>query len=144
MSRSHRTTQTTGTKGRASRRRRPRRDATQWQALIERQANGRRSVRAFCRQHDLNEASFYDWRRRLRRGRGSIQDSGGAGAPTPTTSTASAGFVRLEPGRELAPSAGDVVEVRFVCGATLRCRGDRLTELVHLLKSGHGGEATSC
>ena len=93
-------------------------------------------MRAFCRQHDLNEASFYDWRRRLGHGRARAQDRNGAG-------TTSGGFVRLEPRGDEPSSSAEVLEVRFACGATLRCPGHRLAELVVLLNTGHG-EAGSC
>ena len=140
MSRYPRTTRKTGTSGKASRTRRPRRDATQWRALIDRQARGRLSVRAFCRQHDLNEASFYAWRRRLGRGRGQVTERG---ANDFATSGSPAGFVRLEPRGDEPSTSADMLEVRFACGATVRCPGHRLAELVVLLNTGHG-EAGSC
>ena len=137
MSRYPQTTRATHTNGKASRARRarrPRRDATQWRALIDRQARGRLSVRAFCRQHDLNEASFYDWRRRLGRGRGQVREHGASDVATSGSPT---GFVRLEPHGEQRSTSADMLEVRFACGATLRCPGHRLAELVALLNAGH-------
>lgn len=38
-----------------------------WRRLIAAQARGGQSVRAFCRGRGLGEASFYSWRRELRR-----------------------------------------------------------------------------
>ena len=43
------------------------REATQrrWRELIRRQGESGLSVRAFCRQEDVREPSFYAWRRKL-------------------------------------------------------------------------------
>jgi len=41
--------------------------ADYWQRMIRRQASSGLSVRAWCGRHDLSEASFYWWRRRLAR-----------------------------------------------------------------------------
>jgi len=143
---------------RRSRQRRPRRDASQWRALVEQQRVSGQSVKAFCAEHDLGEASFYAWRRHLRQsadpaGGGSSQASA---SPPPTDAKESAstsavamttgrpqatddgrpnsnatGFVRLDP---RADASSDAIEVRFPCGTTLRCSSSHLPELVRLLK----------
>lgn len=41
--------------------------ADYWQQMIRRQAGSGLSVRAWCGRHDVSEASFYWWRRRLAR-----------------------------------------------------------------------------
>ena len=49
----------------------PRRDRKReqfWRRLIDRQAGSGRSIRAWCREHSVQEASFYWWRRRLAEG----------------------------------------------------------------------------
>ena len=49
----------------------PRRDTKReqfWRRLIDRQAGSGRSIRAWCREHSVQEASFYWWRRRLAEG----------------------------------------------------------------------------
>lgn len=46
--------------------RRPRRSATRWRELIDRQADSGLSVAGFCAQAQLSVASFYQWRSRLR------------------------------------------------------------------------------
>jgi transposase-like protein len=35
--------------------------------MVELQEKGGQSVRVFCQEHGLGEASFYSWRKRLRR-----------------------------------------------------------------------------
>ncbi|MEX0652485.1 MAG: transposase [Phycisphaeraceae bacterium] len=107
--------------------RRQRRDASQWRALIEQHRDSGLSVRAFCQQHSLNEASFYAWRRRLR----------DQASPTPD---ASARFVRLQP-RDRGEAG--IIEVRFAGGTILKCSSDHLAALVRLLK-GDVGETGSC
>lgn len=117
---------------------RRRRDAQQWRALLAQQAVSGLSVAAFCRQQALSEASFYAWRRRLR----SSADSPPTGVATKgdgATCTDAAmngdalmnasGFVRLEPFEH----ASGMIEVRFDCGATLRCSSDALEQLVDAL-----------
>ena len=37
-----------------------------WLAMVQRWQRSRLSVREFCRQQQVNEASFYEWRRVLR------------------------------------------------------------------------------
>ena len=36
-----------------------------WQEIMDRQADSGLSIRAFCRQEGISEASFYLWRRKL-------------------------------------------------------------------------------
>jgi transposase-like protein len=55
-----------------------------WRALIRRQAASGLSISAFCRQEDVSEGSFFNWRRKLA-GR-----SGDSEAPT------EADFVAIE------------------------------------------------
>lgn len=107
--------------------RRQRRDASQWRALIEQHRESGLSVRAFCGQQALNEASFHAWRRRLR-------------DQASPNSHASAGFVRLQPQDD---GEDGVIEVRFACGATLHGPSRCLPELVRLLK-GDAVEKRSC
>ena len=38
-----------------------------WRQLIAEQEKSGKSVRAFCRERDLGEYSFYTWRQRLRK-----------------------------------------------------------------------------
>lgn len=43
-----------------------RRSAGQWRALVLRQAGGDESVARFCAREQVNVASFYQWRARVR------------------------------------------------------------------------------
>ena len=36
-----------------------------WQELIRQQQQSQQPVSAFCRDHDISDASFYTWRKRL-------------------------------------------------------------------------------
>ena len=103
-----------------------RRDASQWRALIDGQQASGLSVAAFCRRHDVVTASFYAWRRRL-----------GESSASPQRTD----FVRLEPASPEVAKESEVIEVRFACGATLRCPASHLRELVSLLIGEAGGEA---
>lgn len=38
-----------------------------WRELIERQRSSGRSIAAFCRESGVSVASFYEWKRKLRR-----------------------------------------------------------------------------
>jgi len=111
----------------AKRRRRRRRDASQWQALIEQQRTSGLTVKRFCAEHGVGEASFFAWRRHLRHGAQSQSNNIDK-------------FVRLEP-RHAA--ASDAIEVRFGGGVTLRCSSAHLAELVRMLRS-ERDEAGSC
>jgi transposase-like protein len=112
-------TSETGAQGSAPKRRRQRRDASQWQVLIEQQRTSGLAIKRFCAEHGVGEASFYAWRRHLRR-------------TPPLQSNDVEKFVRLEP-RQAAVS--DALEVRFTCGTTLRCSSAHLADLVGLLRS---------
>ena len=124
MNKQTRTTRKRGQSGRkAQRRRRQARDAVQWQRLINQQRTSGQSVRAFCRQHDLGEASFYAWRSRLR--------------SEASADPGHAAFVRLEPKPADSPPAR-TVEVHFPSGASLHCPAEHLSELVRLLQGEDG------
>ncbi len=112
-------TSETVAQGSAPKRRRQRRDASQWQALIEQQRTSGLTVKRFCAERGVGEASFFAWRRHLHR-------------TPPLQSNDVEKFVRLEP-RQTA--ASDAVEVRFGGGVTLRCSSVHLVELVHLLRA---------
>jgi len=45
----------------------PSRGREHWRQLITEQDKSGKSVRAFCRERDLGEYSFYTWRQRLRK-----------------------------------------------------------------------------
>jgi transposase-like protein len=113
--------------------RRRRRDASQWRALIEQQRASVQTVKAFCAEHGLGQASFYAWRRHLRRQAKQPSEAPEQATPQPSQrAQPSTGFVRLDP---QADASSDAIEVRFACGTTLRCASSHLPELVRLLKS---------
>lgn len=46
-------------------RKRIRKDSTIWQLLLEEKEQSKLSVRAFCQDKGITEASYYSWRKRL-------------------------------------------------------------------------------
>jgi transposase-like protein len=92
--------------------------------LIEQQRASGQTVKAFCAEHGLGQASFYAWRRPLH------QAASQAGGPAKQFSTEAgshsvanedqgsnaSGFVRLDP---LADASSETMEMQFVCGSTL-------------------------
>ena len=98
----------------------PRRGAAQWRALIEQHASSGLSIAAFCREHGLSQASFYQWRRRLV-----------SSEPAET----SGGFVRLEPGGAPTSEAGPIM-IRFGAQVTLHCGVNDLDSVIGALMRG--------
>jgi hypothetical protein len=121
-----------------ARRRRVRRDASQWRALIEQQRVSGQSIKAFCAEHGLGEASFYAWRRHLRQqaaqpddvSHPSSKETRRQSTDDGRTRSTATGFVRLDP---QADASSDAIEVQFTGGATLRCASSHLPDLVRLL-----------
>jgi len=109
-----------------------RRSAHQWAELIEAQATSGLSIAAFCRERRLGANSFYQWRRKLER------SARARPAPRP--------FVRLRRSDGGGVSAGDssesgvwngeAVVVRFIDGVELHVSGERLGEVLALLRAG--------
>ena len=73
----------------------------QWQALIARQERSGQSVRAFCRENNVGDHSFYLWRRRLR----------GEAAP--------ASFALVETGSRALAARNSPIELQFPGGERL-------------------------
>lgn len=123
---------------RERRTRRVRRSAEQWAALIEAQSRSGRSIAVFCREHGLSANSFYRWRRRL---------EASASAEAVRRS-----FVRLRMsaadegatgrGIETGRSQRDTLVVRFVDGVELEVSGERLGEVLALVRAGSMGSPT--
>jgi transposase-like protein len=116
-----------------SRPRRVHRSADQWAQLIDAQSTSGLSVTAFCREHGLAANSFHRWRRRF-------EDSA---APR----SGQHPFVRLRmsaddgvPARRSssAISDHDLLVVRFVDGVELHVAGERLRQVLTLLRDGSG------
>ncbi len=112
----------------------PRRDAEKerfWRRAVRRQRQSGQSIRVFCRTHALSEASFYAWRRELRR-RGNRSATSGprATAARPgrrRVASALAAFVPVRVAAEIVPSADPAapgalaaVELALPSGAVVR------------------------
>lgn len=87
-----------------------------WRGMIQRQAGSGLSVRAWCGRHDVSEASFYWWRRRLAR-------CGGAGSTMAR---------RARPSRTRAPQ---FVPVRITADQAGVASGGR-TDYIEIILSG--------
>lgn len=108
-------------------------DASQWRVLIEQQRASGQTVKAFCAERGLGEASFYSWRRHLcQQGEPHTEAPSRATNQGRQSAADSTGFVRLDPE---GSASSDMIEVRFACGATLRCGSSHLAELVCTLKA---------
>jgi transposase-like protein len=82
-----------------------------WRAVVRRQKGSGLSVAAFCRLEGVSEASFYAWKRRLRRDTGQV--SGTRGSATPKAAARATGKSRSKMAREPAPMAAGFVPVRI-------------------------------
>lgn len=79
-----------------------------WRELVSEQLASGKSVAAFCRERDLREWQFYEWKRRLRQAdTGKFVEVEVAGSEAPEASTPSASErsapieIRLRQGRSL-------------------------------------------
>ncbi len=98
-----------------------RRDASKeafWRGMVQQHAASRQSVRAFCRERRLSEASFYAWRREL-----ALRDD-------PRRARQAPAFVLAT----LQPAAATALQPASVAGATtqgcaIELRGGRVLRL---------------
>ena len=82
-----------------------RRNAEQWQTLIELQSQSGLTVQAFCEEQDLTVSSFQAWKARLRKDAGSFQKiKMSSGAPAPMISCRLPNGLRLEWQEGISPS----------------------------------------
>jgi hypothetical protein len=65
-----------------------------WAKIVAEQAASQQGIRAFCRQRQVQEASFYAWRRELRFRQALPADDGSSSGPR---GPRSAGFVAVVP-----------------------------------------------
>jgi transposase-like protein len=96
----------------------PARDASKerfWRAAIGQQRRSGQSIRAYCREHDLSEASFYAWRGELKRRRAVQAEK----APPRSGSGARFLPVRLAAG-SVSPPGLTSIEVALPGGVVLR------------------------
>lgn len=107
-----------------------------WQALLAEQAGGKLSVAEFCRRRKVSQASFYQWRRKLRPATSTLRSNS-----TPRPNSRPAGrFVPVSLIGDV-PRSGvgqDTASVQFPCGVVLRLpAGDEraLAQVVSLLLS---------
>jgi transposase-like protein len=101
--------------------------------LIEKQRASGQTVKAFCAEHGLGQASFYAWQRHLRQQAKQSSEAPEQATPQPSQQAQpSTDFVRLDP---QADASSEAIEVQFSCGKTLRCSSSHLPDLVRLLKA---------
>jgi transposase-like protein len=96
---------------------------TYWRGMLERRAASGLSVRQFCREEQVSEASFHSWKRRLARGDRSADESSEKGDPkrsaaksvTKQTDNAAV-FIPVR----LSPAANDLLEIVHPRGHVVR------------------------
>ena len=96
-----------GREGGVMQKRQRRRDGVKeayWREQVERQVRSGLSVRAFCRERDLAENSFYAWRREL-----AVRDREPTAARTP--SALQPAYLQQQPEQPRTPFAEVVVDV---------------------------------
>lgn len=106
-----------------------------WRELLAEQAGGRLSVAEFCRRRKVSQASFYQWRRKLRPATSTLRSNS-----TPRPNSRPAGrFVPVSLIGDV-PRSGvgqdTAASVQFPCGVVLRLpAGDEraLAQVVSLL-----------
>ena len=88
-----------------------------WESLLRQQEESGQSVSAFCRAESLTEATFYQWRKRLRNG-------------DPATSLVPVTVVASSP-----------VEIDLPCGATIKvpCDERSLQQVLNVLLKDRDG-----
>ena len=111
-----------------------RRSAEQWAELIEAQSTSGRSIAAFCREHGLSANSFYRWRRRLEASAGSQRH------PFVRLRMSGADQAATRRWAEACGSDRDTLVVRFVDGVELEVSGERLGEVLALVRAGSIGD----
>ena len=95
-----------------------------WQLAVEMQQESGLTVSKFCEREALNAASFYAWRRKLRRGASQTSpDRSGSGEKAKPS-------LQLVPVQVIEDRASAAVEVVSPNGLTLRVSDDAATENV--------------
>jgi hypothetical protein len=84
-----------------------------WRSAVGQQERSGRSIREYCRVHGLSEASFYAWRREIRR-RGRQRGGKVAGQGRKP------GFVPVRIAEAVVPIGGAMIECLLPSGALLR------------------------
>lgn len=73
--------------------------ASHWRDIVKRQAASGLSVRRFCLEQDLSEASFYGWRKRLaRQEQDAVEGSSQSTTSSSANSASGGGFIPLTVG----------------------------------------------
>lgn len=129
-----------------------------WRSMVEQQGRGSLSVRAFCRQQELSEASFYAWRRELQK-RDAAQGADAGHAAGAENVAVGPGGGRLIPvavvgaGCEGEPASGDrprklPLEIGTPGGFTLRfdrdTRPETIAGLLEAIGRHRAGGGASC
>ena len=125
--------------------RRVRRSAGQWAKLIAAQRDSGVSIVAFCQHHDLAASTFHAWRRRLAPPEVPQAPESSLGTPPEVAASVDQTFVRLRvPGGAVNDtSRASPVVVRFADGVEVHVGGERLSELLVLLRSESAGRLPS-
>ena len=96
---------------------------TFWRRLIRGQAGSSMSIRAWCRQHSVQEASFYWWRRKLDERDQERCGTGGRGGDRRDADQRKAAFVPVRLTEDLPANAESEIEIVLVPERRVRLRG---------------------
>ncbi len=125
--------------------RRVRRSAGQWARLIEAQRDSGVSIVSFCQQHDLAVSTFHAWRKRLAPSEVPQAPEASPEPPQQVEASADQTFVRLRVSGDTENDAtgSSPVVVRFVDGVEVHVGGERLGEVLGLLRAASSGRRPS-
>jgi hypothetical protein len=122
---------------------------TFWRRLIRGQARSGMSIRAWCRQHAVQEASFYWWRRRLGRQDADRCGTGGREVDRRDADRREPAFVPVRMAEDPSASVEPEIEILLAGERRVLVRGSvnrqALTDVLAVLTSGPGAaEARPC
>jgi hypothetical protein len=120
-----------------------------WRRLIRGQPGSGMSIRAWCRQHSVQEASFYWWRRRLDQQGTDRCGTGGREADRRDADRREPAFVPVRMAENLSASVEPEIEILLAGERRVRVRGpvnrQALADVLAVLTNGTGeAEARSC
>ena len=114
-----------------------------WRLVLDEHRSSGQSVRAFCKQEAISEASFYAWRKELEKRDQGIERTGEGSHSEPAMLPVSVVDSMASPSRAASPAATCSLEVLTPSGFTLRfdhpIEPAKLRVLLHAVAScGHG------
>ena len=101
-----------------------------WRGHVASQASGRDSIRGYCRQHGLLEASFHSWRRELHKRDAQRRSLSGGAARSNGADDAGLIAVKIVDDATTRPMASATLEIEFPGSPMIRLREDVSIEVL--------------